>query len=102
MRIARLLGGVFVAAAAALASPTGLKAQQLVIWHDLGDNGVAMFERAGAEFAKTRPGVSVRSISYPTDQWFGRVISSINTNTAPDLIFNNYERVIRIEQQTGP
>jgi ABC-type glycerol-3-phosphate transport system substrate-binding protein len=101
MRIARLLGGVFVAAAAAMASPTGLKAQQLVIWHDLGDNGVAMFERAGAEFAKTRPGVSVRSISYPTDQWFGRVISSINTNTAPDLIFNNYERVIRIEQQTG-
>ncbi len=40
------------------------------------------------------------SVSYPTDQWFGRVISSINTNTPPDLIYNNYERVIRIETQT--
>jgi len=98
MRIAKFVGGLF---AALLAATTGAQAQQLVIWHDLGDNGVAWFERAGAEFAKTKPGVTVRSISYPTDQWFGRVISSINTDTAPDLIFNNYERVIRIQQQTG-
>ena len=54
-----------------------------------------------AEFAKTRPGVTVRSINYPTDQWFGRSISAINTNTAPDLIFNNYERVIRVADQTN-
>jgi multiple sugar transport system substrate-binding protein len=101
MRIARFLGKLTVAATAAFASITGVQAQQLTIWHDLGDNGVAWFERAGAEFAKTRPGVSVRSISYPTDQWFGRVISAINTNTAPDLIFNNYERVIRIQAQTN-
>jgi ABC-type glycerol-3-phosphate transport system substrate-binding protein len=98
MRLASMAGGL---AAALIAASTAVQAQQLTIWHDLGDNGVAWFERAGAEFAKTRPGVSVRSISYPTDQWFGRVISGINTNTAPDLIFNNYERVIRIQQQTG-
>jgi ABC-type glycerol-3-phosphate transport system substrate-binding protein len=101
MRIARFLAGVLIAALAAAASPSASHAQQLVIWHDLGDNGIAWFERAGAEFAKSRPGVSVRSISYPTDQWFGRVIGAINTNTAPDLIYNNYERVIRIQAQTG-
>jgi ABC-type glycerol-3-phosphate transport system substrate-binding protein len=100
MRFARFLGAAAFAAVTALAGAGTATAQQLVIWHDLGDNGVAWFERAGAEFAKTKPGVSVRSISYPTDQWFGRVISAINTNTAPDLIFNNYERVIRIQTQT--
>ncbi len=75
-------------------------AEELVIWHDLGDNGINWFQAAGEEFAKTHPGVTVTSVSYPTDQWFGRVISSINTDTAPDLIYNNYERVIRIETQT--
>jgi ABC-type glycerol-3-phosphate transport system substrate-binding protein len=29
------------------------------------------------------------------------VIGAINTNSAPDLIFNNYERVIRIQTQTN-
>lgn len=98
MRFAKLVSAFLVAL---LGAVTGAQAQQLVVWHDLGDNGVGWFERAGAEFAKTHPGVSVRSISYPTDQWFGRVISAINTDTAPDLIFNNYERVIRIQDQTG-
>lgn len=76
------------------------RAQEMVIWHDLGDNGIAWFKAAGEEFAKTHPGVTITSISFPTDQWFGRVISAINTDTAPDLIYNNYERVIRIETQT--
>lgn len=77
------------------------KAQQLTVWHDLGDNGIAWFQRIGEEFAKQRPGVTVRSLSFPTDQWFGRVIGAINTDTAPDLIFNNYERVIRVQSQTN-
>jgi multiple sugar transport system substrate-binding protein len=77
------------------------KAQELVVWHDLGDNGVKWFQALSTEFAKTRPGVTVRSINYPTDQWFGRSISAINTNSAPDLIFNNYERVIRVADQTN-
>ncbi len=77
------------------------QAQQLSIWHDLGDNGTKWLAEAGAEFAKTHPGVSIRPISYPTDQWFGRAIGAINTGTAPDLLFNNYERVIRVASQTG-
>jgi len=76
------------------------QAQELTIWHDLGDNGTKWFAAAGEAFAKTHPGVTVRAISYPTDQWFGRCIGAINTGTAPDLIYNNYERVIRVAAQT--
>ena len=92
-----------LAAAIGLAAPSiaRAQAQTLTVWHDLGDNGIAWFERLSAEFAKERPGVTVRSQSFPTDQWFGRVIGAINTNSAPDLIFNNYERVIRIQAQTN-
>ncbi len=98
MGILRKLMG---AAVVAVLSVLPAKAQQLTVWHDLGDNGTKWFEAMGAEFAKTKPGVTVRSLSFPTDQWFGRVISALNTDTAPDLIFNNYERVIRIQNQTG-
>jgi ABC-type glycerol-3-phosphate transport system substrate-binding protein len=87
--------------AAALAAPALAQARQLTIWHDLGDNGIAWFERMGNEFARDNPGVTIRSLSFPTEQWFGRVIGGINTGSPPDLIFNNYERVIRIQSQTG-
>jgi hypothetical protein len=52
--------------------------------------------------AAPTPGRHGALASFPTDQWFGRVIGAINTDTAPDLIFNNYERVIRIQTQTDP
>ncbi len=93
------LTGIAVAAAMATAGVSA-QAQELVIWHDLGDNGDKWFAELGAEFAKSNPGVTISSVNYPTDQWFGRVIAAINTDTAPDLIYNNYERVIRIETQT--
>jgi ABC-type glycerol-3-phosphate transport system substrate-binding protein len=76
-------------------------AQQLTIWHDLGDNGAKWFAAMAEAFAKTHPGVTLRATNYPTDQWFGRSIAALNTDTAPDLIFNNYERVIRVAAQTG-
>jgi ABC-type glycerol-3-phosphate transport system substrate-binding protein len=96
----RALGGAVVAA---LSLPAVARAQAatLTVWHDLGDNGIAWFNRMGEAFAQQRPGVTIRSQSFPTDQWFGRVIGAINTNSAPDLIFNNYERVIRIQSQTS-
>jgi len=34
-------------------------------------------------------------------QWFGRSIPALNTDTAPDLLYNNYERVIRVSDQTN-
>lgn len=91
---------ILIAAVMLLLGLGSSKAQELTIWHDLGDNGVKWFDAVGQAFAKTHPGVTVKSISYPTDQWFGRCIGAINTNTAPDLIFNNYERVIRVATQT--
>jgi ABC-type glycerol-3-phosphate transport system substrate-binding protein len=76
-------------------------ATQLTVWHDMGDNGTKWFQQVSAAFAESHPGVTIRAISYPTDQWFGRVVGALNTDTAPDLIFNNYERVIRIANETG-
>jgi ABC-type glycerol-3-phosphate transport system substrate-binding protein len=84
--------------------PLAARAQgstQLTVWHDLGDPGTKWFGEVSSAFAQSHPGVTIRAISYPTDQWFGRVISALNTDTAPDLIFNNYERVIRIANETG-
>jgi len=65
--VTRLLATVLVAL---WALPAG--AQQLSIWHDLGDNGTKWLTEAGAESARMHPGLTVRPISYPTDQWFGR------------------------------
>ncbi len=96
----RFLKAAAIAALASLAGLPAMAQQQLTVWHDLGDNGVAWFERVSTEFAKKMPGVTVRSVSYPTDQWFARVTAALNTGTAPDLIYNNYERVIRIQNQT--
>jgi ABC-type glycerol-3-phosphate transport system substrate-binding protein len=98
MRVMTKLSGFCLAA---LLAALPASAQQLAIWHDLGDNGTKWLTEVGAEFGKSHPGVSVRPISYPTDQWFGRAIGAINTGTAPDLLFNNYERVIRVATQTG-
>ncbi|MBO6636953.1 MAG: extracellular solute-binding protein [Roseitalea sp.] len=75
-------------------------AEELVVWHDLGDNGIAWFEALNELYQAENPDVTITSVSFPTDQWFGKVIAALNTNTAPDLIYNNYERVIRIENQT--
>lgn len=98
MKLATILAG---AGLAALIAAGPARSQELTIWHDLGDNGNKWFEQVGAEFAKTRPGVTIKPSSFPTDQWFGRVIAAINTGTSPDLIYNNYERVIRIQTQTN-
>jgi ABC-type glycerol-3-phosphate transport system substrate-binding protein len=88
-------------AGVALARPAVAQAATITVWHDLGDNGVAWFNRVGEAFARVRPGTTVRSLSFPTDQWFGRVIGAINTGSPPDIIFNNYERVIRVQSQTS-
>ncbi len=96
MKLNALMGATALALCTTTAS-----AQELVVWHDLGDNGIAWFDKMSEVFQKTNPGVTVTSVSFPTDQWYGKSIAAINTNTAPDLIYNNYERVIRVVNQTG-
>lgn len=73
----------------------------LTVWHDLGDKGVTWFDEMAAVYQEENPHVTIESVTYPTQQWIERSIAALNTNTAPDMIFNNYERVIRVEDQTG-
>ncbi len=81
--------------------PAAAQSRTLQIWHDLGENGTKWFADVATAFAAEESGIQIRAISYPTDQWFGRSIGALNTDTAPDLLFNNYERVIRVATQTG-
>ena len=76
------------------------RAQQLVIWHDKGDDGIRMIQSMAEEFAKDHPGITVKSVSMPTDQWFSRSTAALNTNTAPDILFNDGFRLVQIQQQT--
>ena len=78
------------------------QAQELAIWHDLGDNGNAWFQKAGEAFAKTRPGVSIKPSSFPTDQWFGRVIGAINTDSAYLALDRGAARLRVIAAKIGP
>lgn len=73
----------------------------LTVWHDLGDKGVTWFDEMAAIYQEENPNVTIESVTYPTQQWIERSIAALNTNTAPDMIFNNYERVIRVEDQTS-
>lgn len=81
-------------------SPRRASAAELVVWHDKGDDGIRMFEEIAAEYRRGHPDVQVRSLSFPTDQWFSRTIAGLNTNSAPDLLFNDYVRIARIQLTT--
>ena len=83
-----------------LLSAVPVFAQQIVIWHDKGDDGAKMLQQMAEVFAKDHPGFSIRSVSMPTDQWFSRSIAALNTNTAPDILFNDGFRLVQIQQQT--
>ncbi|MEO1225876.1 MAG: ABC transporter substrate-binding protein, partial [Pseudomonadota bacterium] len=89
------------ACVAALMAANAATAQELVIWHDKGDDGLAMIEEMSALFEAQHPGVTVTSLSYPTEQWFNRSIAGLNTNTGPDILFNDNNRIATIQQSTG-
>jgi len=76
------------------------RAVDLVVWHDKGDDGIKMFSQIAAEYKRTHPDVNITSLSLPTDQWFAKTIAGLNTNTAPDLLFNDYVRIARIQLTT--
>ena len=76
-------------------------AQELTIWHDKGDPGIAMIQRIADLYQKDHPNVTVKSISMPTDQWQQRSIAALNTNTAPDILFNDNDRMILVQKSTG-
>jgi ABC-type glycerol-3-phosphate transport system substrate-binding protein len=90
-----------LAAAVLMALPLAASAQELVIWHDKGDLGSTMFEDIGKLFAASHPGVTVKALSFPTDQWISKSIAALNTNTAPDLLFNDNFRLNTLQQSSG-
>jgi ABC-type glycerol-3-phosphate transport system substrate-binding protein len=92
---------ILTTGAAALALAGGAQAQELLIWHDKGDLGTEMFEEIGRMFAEANPGVTVRALSFPTDQWLAKSIAALNTDTAPDLLFNDNFRINVIQQSSG-
>ena len=77
------------------------QAADLVIWHDKGDDGLAMIDAMAAEFQKTHPDVTVRSITMPTEQWISKSIAAVNTKTGPDILFNDNNRLATVQQSTG-
>jgi multiple sugar transport system substrate-binding protein len=83
-----------------LAGAMSAGAQQLVIWHDKGDDGIRMIQLMAAEYAKDHPGVTIKSVSMPTDQWFTRSVAALNTGTSPDILFNDGFRLVQIQQET--
>ena len=89
-----LVSGLVVGGTAAAEKVT------LMVWHDLGQKGVDWFAELSALYQQDHPDVEIKSVTYPTQQWIEKSIAALNTNTAPDLIFNNYERVIKVDDPT--
>lgn len=102
---AKTLAAVVVAAmvgvAGAILHVDSARAVDLVVWHDKGDDGIRVFEEIAAAYRRERPDVNIRSLSFPTEQWFSRTIAAINTGTGPDLLFNDNFRIARIQQSTS-
>lgn len=88
-------------AAALLLSVCPAQADDLVIWHDKGDDGLAMIDAMADVFQKTHPDVTVRSITMPTEQWTSKSIAAVNTKTGPDILFNDNNRLVTVQQSTG-
>jgi multiple sugar transport system substrate-binding protein len=101
MSKARSFGFVGGAILFSLLSATALRAQEIMIWHDKGEDGLKMIEQMAELYKKEHPGVTVKSLSMPTEQWFSRSIAALNTNTAPDILFNDNARIVQIQQSTG-
>lgn len=77
------------------------QALELVVWHDKGDDGLKMVSEMAAIYQKDNPDITIRSLSFPTEQWFSKTIAALNTGTSPDIIFNDDSRIVRIQQTTG-
>ncbi|WP_342358830.1 ABC transporter substrate-binding protein [Terrarubrum flagellatum] len=99
MKLTFAFAGAALALAAALSS--GARAQDIMIWHDKGEDGLKMIEQMAELYKKDHPGVTVKSQSMPTEQWFSRSIAALNTNTGPDILFNDNARIVQIQQSTG-
>ena len=72
----------------------------LTIWHDQGPRGTAWFDSVGTLYRKTNPEVSIQSVSYSTPRWLEQSVAALKDGYTPDLLFNNYERLIQVQVAT--
>jgi multiple sugar transport system substrate-binding protein len=85
----------------ALSAPKVAAAQELTVWHAYAEPGVQLIQRIADSYKESHPGVVVKSISMPRDQWLARSIAAINTNTAPDIIFYDNDLMVQVQKNTG-
>src|SRR6476620_5019006 len=97
----RIVAGALASLIFGLSFASAARSQEIMIWHDKGEDGLKMINEMAAVYAKSHPGVTVKSLSMPTDQWFSRSIAALNTNTAPDIWLNDNTRIAPIQQTTG-
>ena len=91
----------WLALLAACLTASAAAAQEITIWHDKGDDGIHMIQQMAERYKVAHPGVTIKSVSMPTDQWFSRSIAALNTGTSPDILFNDNARIVQIQQSTG-
>ena len=84
----------------ALIAPRPGMTQQLTIWHDKADPGIDIIRQIAALYQHEHQNVTITSLSIPTDQWLPRVVAALNTNTGPDILFNDNDRIIAVEKAT--
>ena len=73
----------------------------LMVWHDKGKKGINIFNDLGAYFTASNPNVTVESVSFDTQTFIQKSIAAILSDSAPDLVFNDWFRLIPIELQTN-
>lgn len=85
------LAGCGSAAPARSGSSSGTTKSKLVVWDwKSGDKNVASYiEKAKADFAKKRPGVTVEFVAQPFDQYYTLLGAAIQSGKGPDVILFN-------------
>jgi len=92
---------LWLALLAACLTAGAAAAQEITIWHDKGDDGIRMIQQMADRYKVDHPGVTVKSVSMPTDQWFSRSIAALHTGSSPDILFNDNARIVQIQQSTN-
>jgi multiple sugar transport system substrate-binding protein len=77
------------------------KPVKLTIWHDKGEKGLNIFTEIGNMFTEKYPNVTIESVSFPSQEFIDKSIATLNTNSAPDIFFNDWHRLIPVEQQSS-
>lgn len=73
----------------------------ITLWHDKGDSGIAMFDKIFEIVKREYPNATLEQTSYSSPDFISKSIVAINSGTAPTILFNDYFRIVPIEQQTS-